>query len=752
MEYQYTGYLSTILYAPDPGAADRGPNVLIGADDLSRWPTEGLAPEKEWQGLPVSRRHTPDGVELTGRFEGEARIDNLAPDDLGFWVAMSTLSYEQPGLPVDVEEMPVVEIAYRNKTEGGVLSLVYLYEGGYQELHLPKTPRWTTAVHRLSYRGAPKRITKLILRLYSTQRATQTAEIQRVQFRAMTPEEAEACNKDLERLGRDYGPRRVPLLDDFVPLGTMMDAEKTRRLAQTLGITTEEYWVLAFEDIVRHNHNAIALENANSMTPEEWGGLLDLAEANGIRILAMADLKLDTQASDLEPLVDWMVRPYADSNALLGWSFVTEPEEHEIHGLLAAKAKVEEADPNHPVCSITRHPSAYPLLGEYFSASGTTHYTSHAPLDMAASVRVHRRLCAGQQFWVMAPAFVYATGTPEWHTCPEMRLMVNTAFANGARGWFTCAYHNDPIWVRGSYARTLTGPFLMFSDLWMELDQRMERFTVLAPLFTHAEPAPLPRLWFVQSRTSADYTELPPDTPETNSYRLRGPDYNIYFIVSNDIRGMASVDIDVPEDVMRGLQIFDITDFMSSRQWAPMPFIRHLEMFPGQARILLVAEPHVCNYWRDVLARQLMEVDRKQLRFNLQLAQQYKLDTAEVERIALAGPSGDMLADLLSMDRAHEMILDKLYASAAIVEPRTQIIEGSSIVCACDGALCRLMNRGHTDRARELGEEVLPLAREITHLRLELRQGKGEEICGHAEDVSRRARRVLERIRAFRVG
>lgn len=747
MDYRYVGYLSTILYTPDPGSRSRLEHITLSADDLSVWPAEGLPAEKEWQMIPASRKRGAEGVELTGRFNDMKRIDNISVDDLGFWVAMSTLSLTEAHMPVDTNRLPILEITYRCKTENAQPSIVYLYDGGYQEAILPTSSKWTTAVLRVSYQGFPASVRNLILRVYSTTRTTETAEFQSITFRAMTPEEAEACEKERSRSEAEAKAPHYRVLDEFVPLGTFMDVDRTRRLAQMLGISTDEYWRLAVEDIVRHHHNCIALENTNALTPAEWAELLDIVQEAGVRILAMCDLPLEDVQGEVQHLIDTFIAPHAASQAILGWSLVTEPPEHIFPVLLQAKRMVEAADPNHPVVAITRHPTGYPLLAPYFAASGMTHYTSHAPWEMGDSVRAHHALCGGQQFWAVAPAFVYATGTPEWHGCPEMRLMVNTAFANGARGWFSFAYHNDPFWVYGSFARTLTGPFLAFSDIWMELDQRMERFNTLAPLFLHAKPARLPQHWYATGYTSSDHFEMPEGKTAIESYRLKGEDFNLYFIISNDIRGMASVSIDIPPEAMHGLQIFDVTDFISLRKWTHMNLERRLEMFPGQARMLLVGDEDVCRFWRDALAWRLIENDRRQLRYNLQIVEAHQLNTGEVHQIIDSIGSGDILRDLAAMDRAHDMVLNMIYDHADIAEARSKIIEASAAVCGCDGALCRMMNRGQVDQARELGLNVLPLAREFTQLRLAFRDGKSSEILDHARDLAHRAQKVLEDIR-----
>ena len=195
--------------------------------------------------------------------------------------------------------------------------------------------------------------------------------------------------------------------------------------------------------------------------------------------------------------------------------------------------------------------------------------------------------------------------------------------------------------------------------------------------------------------------------------------------------------------------MIDLTDFVQNRTWAPMDLNRHIEMFPGQAQIVLMAERNVCTHWRDVLAQRLVDDDRTQLSFNLALAQTYGLDTGEVEKLFQRSVSGDPIQNLEAMDDAYDLLVDLMYSAAQIRETRSRIIEASAAVCACDGALCRLMGKAKIDLAKEWGLKVVPLAREITHLRLELRRGKGQQVLSYAEDVSKRTLSLLKEIRTL---
>jgi hypothetical protein len=122
-------------------------------------------------------------------------------------------------------------------------------------------------------------------------------------------------------------------------------------------------------------------------------------------------------------------------------------------------------------------------------------------------------------------------------------------------------------------------------------------------------------------------------------------------------------------------------------------------------------------------------------------------DTSIEEALRNAG-NGSKPEQLESVHAAHSALVNLIYDAKDIHMARSKIIEASSAVCACDGALCRLMSRGKIDTARELGEGVVPLAREFTALRLELRRGNGAGILATADDLSRRSLNMLARIRA----
>ncbi|MDZ4861310.1 MAG: hypothetical protein SGI88_20245 [Candidatus Hydrogenedentes bacterium] len=748
--YEYTGYLRTVLDAPNAAIRDSLDHIEFSADDLAQWPTKDFENEKEWKRIPVMRARTEEGVKLTGRFEEVRRMDSIPRDDPSFWVSLSTIDWKDDRFPIDVQRFPIAEITYRCTSENAHPFWVWKYPGGRYVDRLPRTRQWRTLSRRITHWGIPQHIDTFIIRLYSTMRSTESIEITSLRFRAMSQEEQDACERDRVQLSEDHPVRVYPILDEFMPLGTCMNADTVRRCSELLGISLGEYWWLAMEDLVSHHHNCVHIENVERMSREEWREMLSYAERYGVKIVPSLNLPVRDDPQETRELIDTLVKPLAHSSTVLAWNLRREPPEDDFRGLLQAKKWVEEIDSIHPVAVLTRHPSAYPLYAPYFPVSGMSHFVSHASWEVGEMVRTHAPLAGGQQFWLLGPAFMFATGTPEWSTCPEMRLMINVAFLNGARGWFSYAYHNDPIWLSGSFQRSLTGPFLMFSDLWLELDRRMEAYNAIAPLLLHAHPARLPKEWFVESRSSDDFAKLPPGMDSTSSFRLRGNDFNLFCVASNDVRGMSSLNINIPPaSLMPGQEMIDLTDFVLNRTWQPMNLSRHIEMFPGQAQIVLMADRSVCEHWRDVLAQRLVEDDRKQLTFNLALAQTYGLDTAPIEVLFQRSVNGAPMQNLAAMDEAYDKLIDLMYAAPQIRDTRSRIIEASSGICACDGALCRLIGKGKSDLAKEWGLKVIPLAREITHLRLELRRGKGGEILEFAEDVAKRTLELLKEIRAL---
>jgi len=751
MRYEYSGFLKTLLDAPDPTVRDSLEQIVITPEDLDQWQLIDNETDKEWQHIPARRERTQQGVQLQGNFEEVRRIDNLSKDDPSFWVPLSSIYWKDERFPIDLSRFPIVEITYRCHTPDARPAWLGHYPSAVYFDGLQPTREWRTIARRVQHCGFPEVFTGLTFRLYSTARRTESFELGELRFRAMSPREQKAFDKHQVVLAEQGPPKHYKLLEEFMPLGVFMKASSAKRLADMMEISFRDYWRLSFEDVARHHHNTVGIEDMEQLTQAEWRELLGLAENAGLRLVAMHDWPLDSFRRQGKALVAEHIAPYADAPALLAHTIQNEPPDHSFQAHLDARKLMEEADPNHPLAVIMRDPNSLPLFAPYFAASGISHFKSNSAWNMGQVVRSHYPLCGGQQFWVSAPTFVYATDTPEWYTCPEMRLMLNLAFSNGARGWFSFAYHNDPVWAGGNTQRSLTGPFLTFSDLWAELGHRMERYYAMAPLILNATPIQAPKDGFTVSWQVHPRSRLPEHIEPIRNYWLQGPDYQLLYIVSSDINEVTPVNVTVSEHLPAGTEVYDITDFTRSRHWEPMQRERHIESFPGQGHVLLLAEPHAAEKWRGLIVERMIENDRRQIALDLSVARRYDLAISDVQQIMQeigTGLSGG-LDDLRKMQDARDRLLNALYGSQTLTAPRSKLVQASSIVCALDGALCRLLGKGKIDLAHEKGVEVIALTSELAQLRLKLRRGRGTEIDKPCLELVRRGQKLLAEIRAL---
>jgi hypothetical protein len=103
----------------------------------------------------------------------------------------------------------------------------------------------------------------------------------------------------------------------------------------------------------------------------------------------------------------------------------------------------------------------------------------------------------------------------------------------------------------------------------------------------------------------------------------------------------------------------------------------------------------------------------------------------------------------LTLD-AKEALLNTLYAAPELAATRSTLTRAGAALCACDGALCRMIGNGQMDRARDMGINVLPLVRKTANLRLRMRRGEGREILGESESLSRDILALLDQIRSIR--
>ncbi|MCH7909704.1 MAG: hypothetical protein IIB38_08820, partial [Candidatus Hydrogenedentes bacterium] len=248
MTYEYSGYLSTILYKPDPTLSESVDAISFTPQDLANWKTLDFSHAPEWRQVPVKRKNTDEGVSIEGDFRGVLAIDSLSADDPRFWAPLSTIDLQDDRFPIDTTQYPIVEVTYRCTSPNAHPTWMWTYEGGSHFGALPKSTEWHTVARNMQHFGFPSQINNFVLRLYSPTRTVESLEIASVRFRAMGKNESDATSKSYANLEERRLVTHYPLLDEFMPLGVYMDAESAKRLAKMLGISTADYWSLALED------------------------------------------------------------------------------------------------------------------------------------------------------------------------------------------------------------------------------------------------------------------------------------------------------------------------------------------------------------------------------------------------------------------------------------------------------------------------------------------------------------------------
>ncbi len=751
MSYEYSGYLKTLLGQPEIGTAEGLDAIYFGPEDLERWMVADTPAEKEWMHIPAKVRREGEIVTFSGRFEMVRRIDNIGRDDPSFWVPLTSAGGNDSRFPIDMERYPIVEITYRCQTPWARPAWMFNYEGGSHFDGLLPAREWRTIARRIPHFGFPKRIDSVTLRLYSVSRSTEAMEIQSIRFRTMSRREAEVCYPHYEMLEHGNAPKHYPLLDEFMPVGVCVLADSARRMAETMDISYMDYWHAALEDIARHHHNCVIVENTEEVTEAEWVDMFKVAEHFGIRFFVLHEWPLDLFEGHPEKMQEWVdtrIAPYKDSKALLAWAVKDEPPDHSFPVLLEARRMIEKADPNHPMAIMTREPNSFPLFSRFFAASGLAFFKSHMPWDIGQLIKTHLPLSRGQQLWVSAPTFVYATDTPEWNTCPELRMMLDTAFASGARGWFAFAYNNDPIWLGGNCQRSLTGSFLTFSDLWAELGHQAERLSAIAPLLLRATPCPRPDLPVQIEARHHGRSRCPEHLPQILEHWLAGENFSLLYLVSNDTSEVTPVNISLTGPLPQGTEAYDLSDFIRHRTWSSLPSSRHIEMVPGQSAILLFAESSVCTGWRERIIENAVWADHRQIDLDLETARRFNLDIAALQSLAHLAKQGSYTEQFAQTRQIREALTNTFYNTPGYCDISSRLTQISAALCGCDGALCRLLGKGKADTAHEMGLRVLPLARELAQLRLRFRQGSDVDLQGNCDKLAKDSLELLKSIRA----
>lgn len=745
--YSYHGCLRQLQTSPDPEALAKLQHVDFSGDSLNSWKCEDDPAEKEWQQVVSQAKPSSNGLVLQGFFTDIRPLDNLKKSTALYWAPLSVSAEEDERFPLDCARYPLVEITYRGLTRHARLACQWSYPGGAHLVHLETTGDWRTAALMIPLRGFPGEITRFTLRVYASTRSEESVEIAQVRFRELLPEEQQTLDFYFAVSPDMSAPRKYPLLDEHLPFGVSMDADTVSRLANMMDINYFDYWRLAFEDIARHHHDCVIVERMEMMTDENRSILVDLAENFGLRLIPTFRWPLEQFEEKGDEWIRTYIEPHAASRGIFAWNIHDNPEEHYFKSYLSARDKIAAVDTRHPVVFHSRQADTFPLYAPHFAAAGFSHFKPGDALSVKDSLRTHLPLMGGQQLWITAPAFVRASGAPEWSTSPQLRMMLNMTLANGARGWMAHCYHNTPVWLNGHYQRSLTGPFLTFSDLWAELGTRIERLSVMAPLFLYARPMNESNPFGIKvtARKSVK-SPLAQDEDALSVFWLEGPDYYLCHLINNDAGHVTSVDLSFPDSFPGNMEIYDTTALVRIRAWAQAPRRQHLEMSPGQGQLYLIAKAPVCLHWREVFARRILTADQRQTKVDLELARQYELDVEGIENTLRARDEEMSLEELHSARAAKDALFNLIYATPAIYETRELLVKASSIIRGCDEAICSLHGQENIKKARKLGPKVVPYARTLTELRLRLRRGYGNEIKHEAEDLVQKSLELLHTI------
>src|SRR5690606_35822550 len=112
-------------------------------------------------------------------------------------------------------------------------------------------------------------------------------------------------------------------------------------------------------------------------------------------------------------------------------------------------------------------------------------------------------------------------------------------------------------------------------------------FDLLTPLLLACKPEGSLKKWYVTTITSETDTVFPDEIGPVGVFRMRNDNFQLIFVVNNDVAKMAGFNLHIPSNALTGQEIYDFSDFIASNSWQPMERKRHLEMFPGQMKVLM---------------------------------------------------------------------------------------------------------------------------------------------------------------------
>jgi len=755
-QYIYRGLLGKMKEIPSLEKRNKCAHITFSADDLTKWSLEDDPGEQEWKGIPATKKiEDMDGEKvfiLTGNFSNVYRLNLLKEMERpSFWVPLSTRTSSVPHFPIAQNKYPIVELTYRMQYGKCMPAWTWHYTTGQFFEFLNMDFKWTTVARAWCYNTFPRKMENFALRLYSFTRTKETMYIHSIRFREPTEEENKLLNSKESLQINHEKPITYPILNNFFPMGTYINANTAKDMAYLLKTDLSSYLDLLFEDISLHYHNTVFVEDFYDFLPGDQEVLFDISEKYNIKlILPLEEENTRLELSKISSVIkdkEHTIKRYASDGNLFGWVIKENPSDEELEPYLRLKKEIERIDEKHPVIYLTREANAFPLYAAISSVSGLTHWKTRNPWELGQLIKTHIKFVSGQQLWAIGPTFVFGSGAPEWNSAPEIRLMINLALSNGARGWLSYTYHNIPLWAGGECQRSLTGPFLTFSDIWQELGGRLGRFYALAPLLMSAKPSAPPDFApDIQSRKHPR-SRCPESIDILANFWMKGNDFWIFYLINQDTSEVTGINVNFHSLFPDRYRIYDATQFVRTYKWEEIPKSFHREMFPGQGQILLITTPEVYKHWEEIIAKRIFESVEQQAYINIKMQKPYLTSPEKWTDEIKEHKKKEPIDALNRIVETKNQITNSIYSIEELYKSRGKLLEIGSILCACDGVLCRLLDEGKTASVDEYKDMVIKAAGDLIKYRISIYKGEGKVVLPAMEKLSKNLLNILQKLR-----
>ena len=166
-----------------------------------------------------------------------------------------------------------------------------------------------------------------------------------------------------------------------------------------------------------------------------------------------------------------------------------------------------------------------------------------------------------------------------------------------------------------------------------------------------------------------------------------------------------------------------------------------------QIKLAALFKTKTRDEWCDIMAQRMITLDLAKIKYSLPLAKQYNLPCEKIENTLSEIGDAPQPRHIAMIHEAKTRLVDLLHDCQALSELEANLYHARATLCGCDGAICRLINTGQQEAAQRFGDDLLPLATEVTRLRLELKRGRAEESIEASKIVLRQASDLLDTIR-----